>query len=201
MKRFLLVATMFFLTETYALAADRWFHVKVEEAGADGETVRINMPLSLAEKVLPVIHTHNLHEGKVKIGKGDVHDVDLRAIMDALRTTPDNEFITIEGKHENIRVAKAGGNLLIKVRDSKAKAETKATAEAKAKAAAKTAAETVDVTVPFPVVEALLSAGEGELDVLAAVRALAAVGDTVLVAVDDGHDKVRIWVDSQNTME
>jgi hypothetical protein len=27
------------------------------------------------------------------------------------------------------------------------------------------------------------------------------VGDTVLVAVDDEHDKVRIWVDSRNTME
>ncbi len=189
MKRLLFGLAIIFLARTCALAAERWVHVKVEEGGASGETVRINVPLSLAEKVLPVIHTAKLHEGKVKVDSTDIHDLDLRAIVETLRTTPDNEFITVESTHENVRVAKAGGNLLIKVRESKGKAE------------AKTTAETVDVTIPFPVVDALLSAGKDELDVLAAVRALGAVGDTVLVAVEDQHSKVRIWVDSRNTMD
>jgi hypothetical protein len=186
---------MILVAGSYALAADRWLHVKVEESGVNGETVRINMPLSLAEKVLPVIHTDKLRDGKVKVDSTAIHDLDLRAIVEALRTTPDNEFITVESTHENVRVAKAGGNLLIKVRDSHRKGAAKTTAETK------TVAETVDVMIPFPVVEALLSAGKDELDVLAAVRALSAVGDIVLVAVDDQHDKVRIWVDSRNTME
>jgi len=195
MRKLLFGLAMILVAGSYALAADRWLHVKVEESGVNGETVRINMPLSLAEKVLPVIHTDKLRDGKVKVNSTDIHDLDLRAIVEALRTMPDNEFITVESTHENVRVAKAGGNLLIKVRDSHRKGAAKTTAETK------TVAETVDVMIPFPVVEALLSAGKDELDVLAAVRALSAVGDTVLVAVDDEHDRVRIWVDSRNTME
>jgi hypothetical protein len=195
MKKVLLGLAVIFLARTGTLAADRWVHVKVEEGGAQGETVRINLPLSLAEKVLPAIHTEKLCDGKVKVGKVDVHDLDLRAIMEALRTAPDNDFITVESQHENVRVAKAGGNLLIKVQ------ENKETAGTKAKTETKTRAETVNVTIPIPVVEALLSGAQDELDILAAVRALGAVGDTVLVSVDDQHSKVRIWVDSRNTME
>ena len=195
MKKVLLGLAVIFLTRTGALAADRWVHVKVEGGGAQGETVRINLPLSLAEKVLPAIHTDKLCAGKVKVNKGDIHDLDLRAVMEALRTAPDNEFITVESRHDNVRVAKAGGNLLIKVQ------ENKETAGTKAKTETKTRAETVNVTVPIAVVDALLSGAQDELDILAAVRALGAVGDTVLVSVDDGHDRVRIWVDSRNTME
>ena len=195
MKKVLLGLAVIFLARTGTLAADRWVHVKVEEGGTQGETVRINLPLSLAEKVLPAIHTEKLCDGKVKVGKVDVHDVDLRAIMEALRAAPDNDFITVESRHENVRVAKAGGNLLIKVQ------ENKETAGTKAKTETKTRAETVNVTIPIPVVEALLSGAQDELDILAAVRALGAVGDTVLVSVDDQHSKVRIWVDSRNTME
>jgi hypothetical protein len=195
MKKVLLALAIIFLARTCALAADRWVHVKVEEGGAQGETVRINLPLSLAEKVLPAIHTDKLRAGKVKVSKGDVHDLDLRAIVEALRTAPDNEFITVESTHGNVRVAKAGGNLLIKVQ------ENKETAGSKGKTETKTKAETVNVTIPIPVVDALLSGGQDELDVLAAVRALGAVADTVLVSVEDQHSKVRIWVDSRNTME
>ena len=195
MKKVLLGLAVIFLTRTGALAADRWVHVKVEDGGAQGETVRINLPLSLAEKVLPAIHTDKLCAGKVKVSKGDIHDLDLRAVMEALRTAPDNEFITVESRHDNVRVAKAGGNLLIKVQ------ENKETAGTKAKTETKTRAETVNVTIPIAVVEALLSGAQDELDILAAVRALGAVGDTVLVSVDDQHSKVRIWVDSRNTLE
>jgi len=195
MKKVLLGLAVIFLTRTGALAADRWVHVKVEEGGTQGETVRINLPLSLAEKVLPAIHTHKLCAGKVKVNKDDIHDLDLRAVMEALRTAPDNEFITVESRRDNVRVAKAGGNLLIKVQ------ENKETAGTKAKTETKTRAETVNVTIPIPVVDALLSGAQDELDILAAVRALGAVGDTVLVSVDDQHSKVRIWVDSRNTME
>ena len=195
MKKVLLGLAVILLTRTGALAADRWVHVKVEEGGTQGETVRINLPLSLAEKVLPAIHTHKLCAGKVKVNKDDIHDLDLRAVMEALRTAPDNEFITVESRRDNVRVAKAGGNLLIKVQ------ENKETAGTKAKTETKTRAETVNVTIPIPVVDALLSGAQDELDILAAVRALGAVGDTVLVSVDDQHSKVRIWVDSRNTME
>jgi hypothetical protein len=176
---------LFVLTFAAALATarseDRWLHVKVDDTGSEGEKVRVNVPLSLAERVLPCIHADNLEGGKVKI-QGDVKGVDLRALVDAIRTTGDNEFVTVEDRHQHVRVAKMGGNLLIKVREEHDRSR-------------------VDVKVPFTVVDALLSGGQDELDVAAAIRALRAHGDTELVTVNDNSQTVRIWVDSRNTGE
>jgi hypothetical protein len=176
---------LFVLTFAAALATarseDRWLHVKVDDTGSEGEKVRVNVPLSLAERVLPCIHADNLEGGKVKI-QGDVKGVDLRALVDAIRTTGDNEFVTVEDRHQHVRVAKMGGNLLIKVREGHDRSR-------------------VDVKVPFTVVDALLSGGQDELDVAAAIRALRAHGDTELVTVNDNSQTVRIWVDSRNTGE
>jgi hypothetical protein len=187
MKRILVGLAMVLLTSTAAVAADRWVHIKVEDGGANGEIVRVNVPLSLAEKVLPAIHTKELQGGKVKCSDTKIEDVDLRAILEAVRTAPDNEFVTVESKRNHVRVAKSAGHLLVKVREWKG--------------AEKEKQETVDVSIPFPVIDALLSGAKDELDVLAAVRALSTIGDTVLVTVDDHHSKVRIWVDSRNTTE
>jgi len=56
----------------------------------------------------------------------------------------------------------------------------------------------VEVKIPMKVVDALFSAGKDELDVLAALRALSAHGDTELVSVKGDGDNVRIWLDSKN---
>ena len=48
------------------------------------------------------------------------------------------------------------------------------------------------------VVDALLSAGKNELDLVAALRALSANGDTELVRVKDADSTVHIWIDSKN---
>jgi hypothetical protein len=58
-----------------------------------------------------------------------------------------------------------------------------------------------DVKVPMSVVEALLSGPGDELNLVAAIRALALHGDTVLVEVKEGTETVRVWVDSKNTSE
>ncbi len=41
----------------------------------------------------------------------------MRAILDAIRTTPDNEFVTVKEKDQDVRVAKSNGNLVVHVRD------------------------------------------------------------------------------------
>jgi hypothetical protein len=187
-KRLLVSLGVVLSLASWALASDtRWLHVRVEDGGQDGEIVRVNLPLSLAEKVLPAIHTKEFHEGKVKVSEAKFEDVDVRAILEALRTAPENEFVSVQGSHEDVRVAKSGGNLLVKVREAKDKEKGKT--------------ETVEVSIPFAVVDALLSGNQDELDVLAAVRALGAIGDTVLVTVNDKDSKVRIWVDARNTAD
>jgi len=175
--------------------------VRVESKENQGETVRVNVPVDMAAKVLPAIHQENLHDGKVRLDSGNFNDVDLRAILEAVRTSRDGEYVTVQSRENNVRVAKSGGYLLVHVTD---KCEAKKTAAKDGKEGAKSAApqETkVEVKVPMKVVDALLSAGKDELDIVAALKALAAHGDTELVTVKDPESTVRVWVDSKNVAD
>jgi hypothetical protein len=51
------------------------------------------------------------------------------------------------------------------------------------------------------VVDALFSAGKDELDIVAALRALSAHGDTELVSVKSDDNTVRVWLDSKNVSD
>lgn len=164
-----------------ATPTDKWLHVRVDNAEAKGEMVRVNLPLDFAEKVLPTINHGNLHYGKVRIGHAEMNEVDLRALLDAVRTAKDGEFVTVQSNENDVRVEKKGGYLLAHVLDKQHQPP-----------------KHVEVRVPMTVVDALLSTGTQELDLVAAIRALAAHGDTELVSIDDGKSKVRVWVDSKN---
>ncbi len=165
-----------------AAPPDRWLHIRVENAEAKGEMVRVNVPLSLAEKVLPTINNDKLHNGKVKISQANINGVDVRALLDAVRNSRDGEFVTVQGTTGDVRVAKQAGYLMVHVRENK-----------------KSSHKRVEIRMPLTVVDALLSAGNNELDLVAGVRALAAQGDTELVTVKDEKSTVRIWLDSKNT--
>jgi len=138
----------------------------------------------MAEKILPTVNKGNLHEGRVTIGNAEINDVDIRALLDAVRTAADNEFVTVKEKDQEVHVAKRNGNLVVHVSDRNK------------------GGQTVDVTVPMKVVDALLStAKQNELDVAAALRALSDAGDALLVTVQDASQHVRIWVDSKNNSD
>jgi len=166
-----------------AAPADKYPHVNVEDPANDG-SVHVNVPFSLAEDILPAINNHDLHDGKVSIHNADMNGVDVRALLDAVRGAPDNEFVTVKDKDSDVRVAKANGNIIVHVIDKKNKEQK------------------VDVTVPIKVVDALLSTTKtDELDIAAALRALSDAGDVLLVTVQDSSEKVRVWVDSRNTQD
>jgi hypothetical protein len=168
---------------------DRWLHVRVISSDDKGETVKVNIPLELAEKVLPAINRDRLHDGKVRINEHDVKDVDLRAIVDAVRTSKDGEFVTVQSNDCDVRVAKIDNHLIVHVVDKKTheKGEVRK--------------EQVEVKVPMKVVDALFSAGKDELDLVAALRALSASGDQELVSVKDHENTVRVWLDSKNVSD
>jgi len=161
---------------------DRWLHVRVDNQEAKGELVRINLPLSFAEKVLPTIKHDKLRNGKITVDQAN--GVDLRALLEAVRTTKDGEFITVQGITGDVRVAKQGGYLLVHARENKDASKKR-----------------VEVRVPLTVVDALLSAGNNELDLVAGLRALASQGDTELVTVKDEKSTVRVWLDSRSTSD
>ncbi len=177
-------AALVLTASAQAAQPDRWLHVRVDNADAKGEMVRVNVPLSLAEKVLPTINNERIHHGKVTIDQANVHGVDLRALLDAVRAARDGEFVSVQGSGSDVHVAKEAGYLLVHVRENN-----------------ETSHKRVEIRVPLTVVNALLSAGNNELDLVAAIRALAAQGDAELVTVKDAKSTVRIWVDSKNTAD
>ncbi|MGA3168518.1 MAG: hypothetical protein ABSF14_20640 [Terriglobia bacterium] len=197
MKRNLwaLVVLAWVITAGLAAAADRWVHVRVIENGEDGERVRINIPLSLAEKVLPTIKADKLRDGKIQVDDLTTDKVDLRALLEAVRDAQDNEYVTVDSRHETIRVAKSGGFMLIKVQEGQAEGGKTPHDSARKHSS------NVDIKIPFPVVEALLSGGKDEINVLAALRALGNYQNIDLVTVNDADSTVRIWVDSSNVAD
>jgi hypothetical protein len=163
--------------------AEKYLHVNVQDP-ANGGSVNVNVALSMAEKILPAINSHDLHDGRVSIHSAEMNGVDVRALLDAVRTAPDNEFVTIQDRDSDVRVAKAKGDIIVHVVDKKNREQQ------------------VDVTVPLKVVDALFSTAKNdELDVAAALRALSDAGDVLLVTVQGSSEKVRVWVDSRNTQD
>jgi hypothetical protein len=168
---------------------DQWIHVRVESKDNSEETVKVNVPIELAVKVLPAIHHEQLQGGKVKICKGDLNDVDLGALLDAVRSAKDGEYVTVQSHEDNVRVSKNAGYLYIHVQEKKHGERPAKGPEKESK---------VEVKVPMKVVDALFSAGKDELDIVAALQALSSNGDTELVSVKDDENTVHVWIDSKN---
>ncbi len=187
-NKLMLLSVVLLAAATTAMAAqaDQWIHVRVVSADSKGETVSVNVPMSFAEKVIPTICADKFHGGKVRIN-GHMNDVDLRALFEAIRTTPDNEFVTVKSRDEDVRVAKSGGNLLIHVQEKHADKHT--------------LGDKVEVKVPITVVQALLSGNKDELDIAAGLRALSALGAVELVNVNDNSETVRIWTDTRSSTD
>jgi hypothetical protein len=163
---------------------DLWLHIRVDSPDSKDETVRVNVPLEMAEKILPTVNRDRLHSGKVQLGDVDCHGVDVHALLDAVRTSKDGEFVTVQSKDSDVRVAKQGAYLLVHAVDKNRPKKS-----------------LVEVKVPMKVVDALLSAGKDELDLVAALHALSEQGNTELVSVKDEENTVRIWLDSKNASD
>ena len=163
---------------------DRWLHVRVTNPTSNDETVRVNVPLELAEKVLPTINKDRLHNGKVKFDGIDCHGIDIHALFDAARTSADGEFVTVQSKDSDVRVAKRSGYFFVNVAEKNHPKKSQ-----------------VEVKIPMKVVDALLSSGKDELDLVAGLHALSQQGDTELVSVKDQDNTVRVWLDSKNISE
>jgi ribonuclease HI len=172
------------LLATFAVAATttRYVHVRVSSPGTH-ELVRVNLPLVLAEQVIPAINHGQLRDGKVRIGHLDANNVNVRAILEALKAAPEGEFVSVQDVGNDVRVAKEHGLMVVHVADKENK-------------------QNVDVTIPWDVAQALISeTSEDQLNIEAAVKALENVGDMNLVKVTGQDENVRVWVDSRSSGE
>jgi hypothetical protein len=158
----------------------RWLHVRVDDSGSDGERVRINLPLELVAEILPMIEADDFHGGHVRFGAHDLDGLDLSALVRAVRKASDGEYVTVEGRDETVRMTKEGDLMLITVDEED---------------------EKVSIRMRLSVVDALFSGEQGEVNLVAAVKALEAEGDCEIVRIDGEDETVRIWIDQDDTAD
>ncbi len=176
-----------------AAQSDLWLHVRVDNPSDRGEMVRVNLPVAFVEKIVSSVDHDKLRHGHINIGDSDFNGVDLRSILDAVRTSKDGEFVSVKHGDQEVRVAKQGGVLIVHATDINRMNKHHEVEGTK---------QEVDVRVPISVVDALVASGGHDLDIAAALHALAAHGtDTELVNIKDGRQTVRVWLDSKNTTD
>ena len=161
-----------------ATASEKWLHVRVEENGARGAKVNVNVPLELVARMLPLISIDELHHGMLDLDD-DLKGIDLRELAAALRDAPDAEFVTVKSDDENVRVSKEGDFLIVRIQEEGRHSNDK-----------------VRVRLPLAVVDALFSGEPHELDLLAALEALGEYSGDALVDVESDEGTVRVWIDS-----
>lgn len=167
---------------TIAAPADRFIHVQVQEAKKNGADVNVNLPLQVAEQVLPTIDRGPLHNGRITIPQNALQGIDVRTLLNSIRTAPDGDYVTVKDGQQNVNVTKSKGNLIVHVTDAKQRNP-----------------QNVEVTVPLSVVDALFAdAKTDEINLLAALNALDKAGDSLVVNVQDASDHVRVWIDNNN---
>jgi hypothetical protein len=166
-----------------AAAADRWFHVHVDDRSSGGAEVSVNLPLTLIEsavKLIPEEVSRELsRELQIELDEVGFSGDELRELWTAVRAGDDATYVTVRDDEHNLDVRKSGDFLVV---DSDESSDTQ-----------------IDVRFPLPVIDALLSAPDGRLDFSAAIRTLAEYDDGNMVTVRDRETTVRVWVDSSNT--
>lgn len=155
---------------------DSWIHIRVEEEGT--EKVSLNLPLPLIDVALRNSSSHGFAEEiRLKKEEHDVSVEDLRRVWRQVRDAGEAELVNMREGDDHVRVYKRGDRVHVDVEED--------------------GEETVRIELPAAIVDALLG-GEGErLDLSAAARELAKVGEGDIVRIDDRNEKtrVRVWVD------
>jgi hypothetical protein len=135
--------------------------------------------LQLVEAILPTIETNELQNGKLSWDETEVEGIDLKEVLKAFQEAPDADFVTVKSREESVRIAKEKGFLVIHADEDD---------------------EKVRIKMPLDVVDAMVAGRSDELDLLAALEAVADYdGDLITVESDDSF--VRIWIDSTNSGE
>ncbi|MHB8652433.1 MAG: hypothetical protein ACYDA9_00990 [Terriglobia bacterium] len=185
-KTFFQAVTIIFFSAATLMGAkaERWIHVRVENVKGVSGGMSVNLPIEMASAALSSIPNDH-HEGKFHL-EGSVNGTDLRALLDAVRRSPDNVFVTMERRDKEVSVAKSGRSLLIKIVD---RPEVPNHFD-----------KTVAIRVPVSVVRAMLGGNSNELDVAAGIRALAREGE-VDVTMNNENQMVRVWTDTRSTSE
>ena len=178
LKQILSVAALCLLAAGVQATTKEWLHIHVNDSGDSGEKVRVNIPLSLVEVMLPMVEEKELSDGKIRINDKNFKVADLLEIWNAVKNEGDSEFVSVQKKGENVRVFTKGNFLMV---------ESDKNSNGK-----------VNIKMPMAVVDAMLSGDEESLNLAAAVKALRESGVKDIISVQDDDTNVMVWIDDKN---
>lgn len=147
--------------------------VDVQEKGPDGHHFVVPVPLLLAQGAAGFVP-----EGKSRVDIGEARRYMPMAeeVVKALAKSPDGELVRVEERDQNVRIAKVGANLEIRVTE-------------------RGRGDDVSVTVPLSMVTELVrEAHDGPLRASTIVSALRKARMTTLADVNNHDEHVRITV-------
>ncbi|HSR69053.1 MAG TPA: hypothetical protein VLU25_14040 [Acidobacteriota bacterium] len=156
----------------------QWLHLSVEEEGSN-EGVRINLPLSFAKLLLPIVED----EMRADLSQVEIHDRELsaremREIWQTIKAEGDYRLASIRGRRSELVLALEGEYLIVR--------------------SSRGSRDRVDMRLPIAIVDALFSGSSDRLNLSAALDVLSSYAqqDVTLVDIVDGDDRarVRLWI-------
>lgn len=114
MKIRLTIPSLFLLLALPASAQEQWIHIGVDEMHGGRSRVRINLPLSLVERALPLIPVQSMNHCRFGHGGEEVGLETLRLAIRELEPQEESAVVTVS---EEVRATRRNGHLLLEVRD------------------------------------------------------------------------------------
>jgi hypothetical protein len=173
-----ILALTFTLPLSAAADSTRWIHVQVHEDGGDGARVDVQVPLAMVSSLLPTLKKKiEIHEGRIDLGDDEMTLDEMRGYWAAVKGAKDGNYVTVRDGSDSVRIAKRGGVVHVDVSSDRGN-------------------ERVKLRLPAPLVDAVLGKDD-TLDVGELVKALSAVPNGEIIAVDGDDSRVRIWIDDK----
>ena len=160
--------------------SEPWIHVEIDRDGDDH--INLNLPLAAIEAAIALAPSSIVENGQLQLGQEHkVPVAAIRGMWEELRSVGDAEFATIQHEGNDVRIAREGDTILVRVSEEGDDDDAD-----------------VRVEIPVPVIDALLS-GEGDmLNVRAAIQELSTMrGEMILVI--EANNNIRIWIDETPT--
>jgi hypothetical protein len=174
-KTFFLFAFVMAIGALLQAQSTEWLHVHVHNADEE-ETVKINMPISIMESLLPMVQEKAIREGKLHFDDHHMSKSELKKLWSSIKKEGDTDYLTIEKPGEKVVVSMQGKFFVVQTDEGSRK--------------------NVNIRIPGAVMDALLAGPGEELDLIAAVKALRESGIKDIITVTGDDATVRVWIDN-----
>ena len=109
-----LAAVVLLVAPALAAADGRWIHVRVDEDGAHGAKVDVQVPLSMVSALMPTLKAKMDVDGHLDFGSSDVSLDELRSYWKAVKESKDGNYVTVKDGSDTVRIAKRAHDRVVR---------------------------------------------------------------------------------------